>query len=501
MITALSALAQQADSVYFYTQTRTGLSFALSSATQLIATDTGLFRVGILEARYQQQEGGLRRSQVAQQSRQAVLYTEGIATLGRFRVAGLFQFDRGWDDSLAYNMSPQNDPVAPYYYFAGKAGKYERQNYRFKAIGTYALQPGKLWLGASMDYNYNWMSGSLDPRPENKTLTVYLQPELTWRKGPHTIGVSGEYGFGQENNSIQYMNDNYIGGTIYPERIYYLNRGYGTIAMRDQAIYQRVRSYYGGGAQYHLGLNEWEVRAGLRFRWLTEKNTREQFARNKLAVHSMWYMQDWSGEAMVQRNAGKSRQQLHLRGGVQLGDNMDSLYNAANYLYDRYHGGFTYLRMPKEHRRFTPEWGIKLDAESVKRQDFLQSHLAEYAYLQPGAVLNLYWSQKNGDRFSLNIEPSLRLPINNNLQVPTTQVNVFTVGIAYPDYYYWKSTLLNAHTGARWVSKRIIPKMTSGFSLDVDYSARLNNHEIIYPAAFLPDVSRIGIKAGFQLYL
>lgn len=499
-VTAFAQSAKVADSIYFFAQSRNDYAYSFKNATQLVA-DTQLQKTGKIDVSFLQRQGGYHLSQDAYKTQTAEFYTEGIVNLGRFKVSGSFRFNKIWQDSLANNLSGEINPVSPYFYFATKAGKYERQNYNGEATVAYSLMKDKLYLSTGLEYDYHWTTGSVDPRPEVENLKLLVKPGVTYKYKQHFIGVEGVVGYGNETSGIIYKNRNFGFSLLYPERIYYLNHGYGYIAMKDQAIYQRLRSYKGGSLNYSSTGVNWKIRALLSYFIENERNTREVEAKTKLSIHSRWNVDTWAGEVFLQRNTTTAKQQINLFASIKDGRDFDSLFNANNYQYTQQQAGFSYLHQSIKRTKFQPEWGVQANFDRNSRKDIVQAHTAEYAQINAGLTANGYWNFKNGDRFSASVTPAIRIPIESTVIVPSTQETLFTKAIVYPDYYYWSSTAFQLNTSFRYISSRAIKEMPVGFFLNFGYTQRLNEDAAQYPAMTKPDKMQWTTNLGFTLYL
>lgn len=498
--TAFAQSAKVADSIYFFSQSRNDFAYSFRNAVQLVA-DTQLQKTGKLDVSFFQRQGGFHLSQEPYKTQVAELYTEGIATMGRFKVSGRFRFNKIWEDSLANNLSGEINPISPYFYFATKAGKYERQNYNGEATFAYALLKDKLYLSAGAEYGRHWTTGSVDPRPEVENMQLLVKPGIAYKYKNHLFGVEGTIGYGNESTNIVYKNRNFGLSLLYPERMFYLNHGYGYIAMGEKAIYQRLRDYKGLNMNYYSTTGNWTIRALLSYFIENERNTREVEAKSRMAIYSRWDIDTWSGEIQLQRNTPRSKQQIHLFARMRDGRDFDSLFNANNYHYQQQQAGFSYLHQSIKNTRFQPEWGIHANVDKNSRKDVVQAHTAEYTQVNTGLTATGYWNIKNGDRFSAGVTPALRIPVENTITVPSTQENLFTKAIVYPDYYYWSSTAFQLNTSFRYISSKAIKEMPVGFFINAGFTQRLNEDAAQYPAMTKPDKMQWTTNLGFTLYL
>lgn len=504
ILSSVPVFAQQkpgGDTFYFYQAQALRLQLAYQNAAFLSA-DTSLHQVAKLEIDYQQLQGGLHKAQEPYKSRVATLYTEGIAAVGKFKVAGSFRINKVWDDSLANNLNGIFDDATPYYYFATKAGKYERQNYLFNAAALYKAT--KKWqFGLGLDYQYHWTTGSVDPRPEVKILTYIFKPEIVFHTGKHIVSVQPQWGKGNESSGIIYKNTNYGLSLAYPERIYYLNYGYGYIGMKDQSIYQRDRTYSGLQLNHVWKDKTYSLYTSLSYVYREDKNKRETAVdtRPNLGIFSKWYLRTYSADIFAQKKRNGILQQLGIAAKIQSGRNWDSIFNANNYQYHYQNIALKYNALLRQHNRVRSEIGGGLDYVGMEKKDLLQAHHIQYAYIQPNISAGLYFNPGKKERLSLNIMPSLILPVKNYISVPLTQENIFTQNIVYPDFYYWASTIGKAKIDVNYISDKIIKTTPAGFFGQLEYSRQLQTSDIIYNTAYKPSKNRLDFKFGFRIYL
>lgn len=242
----LHLLAQQSissDSVYFYLQTNRQAEWAHNNATQLLFRDFKNIARSQLYATHEQ--GGFRRAQEAYRQTMAGFQTDGIKTFGRFTLAGTFNFEKRWEDSAAWWNSGEINEAQPYYFFAGKAGKLEKQLYDLSATATYNLWKNILYIGINGNYRYHWTTRSVDPRPNAKEFKTRLRPEISVRFNNQIAGLGFLWGRGSEDNTVGFKNRMYNGNLTYYDRNNFMSLGFGNMGKLDRYM-QRARPPKGG---------------------------------------------------------------------------------------------------------------------------------------------------------------------------------------------------------------------------------------------------------------
>src|SRR5690606_17443963 len=132
---------------------------------------------GEVSLNYSSKTGDRRLSQQSHSKNAVEFYAFGANQLGDFRVSGDFLFDKIFEDSLAFGQRNDIDKWSPFQYYASKAGKYERQNYKANVTLSYKwtklIQPF-----FNVNYLHHWTTGSIDPRFESKKFEMKYNPGL-----------------------------------------------------------------------------------------------------------------------------------------------------------------------------------------------------------------------------------------------------------------------------------------------------------------------------------
>ena len=193
LLCSLSALAQDemtGESQYRYDDA-TQL-WRLTNNAAALGLDSTRNR-GYAQFNYEHTEGNYSRVQEGDLSNQLRFQTERYQKIGKYLQGyGSFNFDygrlknRAWADVMRpYNANP---------YFAGSSigGNYDFQDFDFTAaLGT--TQFGHWRFGVRLDYKVGDLSRLRDPRSRSQLLDYRLSPAVTYTKGKHTLGLSGNY--------------------------------------------------------------------------------------------------------------------------------------------------------------------------------------------------------------------------------------------------------------------------------------------------------------------
>jgi hypothetical protein len=498
---ALSAQQKEvSDSLYFYAQERNEMKMVFNSATQLSVL--ALPRTGMATLSLLRETGDYRRAQQAAKTSDATFYTAGTSKLGRFNLAGSFLFSKVWEDSLSYTMKGLSYEGDPYYYYAARAGNYNRQNYNMMAIVSYQLLKNKLLLSTGIDYRYHWTTRYVDPRPGVTDFRLMLRPEITYKIKQHAVGLGLIWGYGQEKTNITYKNRN----NSYNEKdsawVVYLNRGYGYIK-NMRSPWNRMRDDYGFNISYAGQWEHWQVRTTGEWCYLKERNSFARSASNEFDYQpfSTWKKSTYSVQLLAQHQRHAIHQQLQLGGQYIRGLDQDEYdVMASNYSYRKQHIDAGWIIRKNTNKRITKEWGVQLSYDDRTQIDALADHALHYRYIQPGLSGTLYAQAVQGNRIRLGISPSIRLPLQNTLTVPSTQENVFTRGVVYPDYYYWAATTLLTNMEAGWTSSTLLKQMKTGVTISAAMENNLQMPAIEKNTGFIPGRNRLSVSIAVNLY-
>jgi|GEM_PF-1082477 len=490
-----------ADSLYFYGQENRQLIFTQSNATLLQATP--FRKAAIARLSWDKESGSFRRSQQAQEGNTIAFYTEGFEQLGRFRLAGKFRFDRVREDSLGWNLQGLEEEGQPYYFFAAKAGEYERQNYKADAIISYELMKNKVYLSTGVDYLYHWTTRSVDPRPDAKTYRFLLHPELSVRLGSHLIGAQATWGRGRESNvKPAYKNSNYAGNLTYVDRNLNLSLGYGHFARTaDHGLF--LYNYYSGAGIHYAGSwNGLSIQFRSKYLFTEQENTFYDWGREKSVLYSFVQNDRAEADLLITKASVANRQQLKISGTSIKTLNWSSEFNGTNYQYLRSTVDVGYWYRLDGKRKLKPEFGLGINWTDVTREDVVVSHYLQYSILRPAVFANIYYDQKQG-RFGAGLEAAYNKSLQASLSVPPTQVGYFTKGIAIPDYLYYGSSYWQAKLNLQYQTSKLLQRMSTGWKVMVDWSrqAEAVTGELPGETFFKPAGNRLQYGISMLLYL
>lgn len=503
MTLSVGVLAQKqetTDSIYLFKQSLLKLNDSEQNAASLLANDDQ--NVSIVSLNYKMQKGHFRTAQTAESGYSIAFQSSGVKTLGRFKMAGYFDFERTWQDSLAWTMQGVPDDATPYYFAAGKAGKYERLHYKFGGLLTYGLIKDKLFLAAGADYDYNTASRSVDPRPSVQTFQLLVNPQLLYQQGNHVIGAELNLGYGKENNSISYMSKQYSAQSPdYPDRINYLLMGYGYQIPFGAGKIERQHKTRGFGLNYAYHMNQAYINTGVNYSKQTQDNlnAKDQSANNN--KYGTFILNSYNARLLTGLKTAAYQHQLQVT--MQFQDGYDhnylELFGLSNYKYNHQNIGVDYTILRNSNAAQKIELGFNLVYNSVNKKDIASDISTVFGYIQPALNSTLYNSFSDKSRLSITLSPGLRLPAGNAVHVPVTD-NVFANNIIYPDYTYYTSTAGTLNFKVKYSSPHLIKNTKSGLSLNIFYINSLSDGKKPITTGFNPSKNRLDVSLGFNLY-
>ncbi|TDO24495.1 DUF6850 family outer membrane beta-barrel protein [Pedobacter duraquae] len=498
-VACLAQAEAAADSLYSYTQSNNILQFIRLSATQLQSST--LQKAGVAGISYRQATGSYRVAQEAQKSTSTSFNTDGLNTLGRFKLHGFFNFSRTKDDSLSFNMKGIKDSPQPLYFMAKKASNYERQTYNGGGIISYALLKDKMFLSTGVDYFYNSSAGSVDPRAIVYTYRIKFSPELTYKLGSNFLGLGLLTGYGDEDvQKMKFKNENYAGLPTDALRIPYINYGYGFYQISTTA-FKRKNKFSGLNASYAGMLKSWSVNAKLAYEVNEESNQNELDKNVNNTTISVFQLETTRFDLLLTKRGTFGSHQLKVQFEQQSGNDNLNQQRARNFTYESRNGVIFYSWLNNKAVNHQFDWSAGLNYLYNSKRDATSSHQLVYNTLEPQLGHSQYWHNHAKDLISAGLQFSARIPFDMQLNVPPTQVTVFSKGVVFPDYLYWSAKAARASFRFNYVTERVVKKFKTGFGLESSYLKPLNTVADVYNATFVPKQGYLDLKLSLNLYL
>ena len=459
-------------------------------------------RVGL---NYNSSTGNYRRAQEAYTKNNVTFFAEGINRINRVAISGNFTFDKSFEDSLANSLRSDLDPLSPFYHYASKANKFERQNYIANVTVSYDLLPGKLMPFVNVNYRTHWTTASVDPRPEVKAFVLKYNPGLSYRtKSGSIFSVMGIFGRSDESTNISYKNINFQESLLFPERIQYLNFGYGYFSIQDTSRIKRHTDHIGAELTFKKKLGTWDLLSYLRTERSYVENTHGTRSRKEYFVRAKFILNEYSGRLLFTKTGNTHDQQLDIE--AQMADGYDGHSNfSADLSKVNYEVSQSSLRMAyslifNKQKQTKQELGITVLYNDERRADAAQSTELDAKQLSITALYRSYFAYGKNNMLIAKAAPFYIFPLETFIAVNPNSVNAFTRNVVYTDYYYFGSKLAGATAGLSWVSNNLLKKNILEFSADLQYTHKLNDPPVTYSPGFMPDKYRMHANIGVKLF-
>ncbi|MES2826652.1 MAG: hypothetical protein V4687_00780 [Bacteroidota bacterium] len=489
----------QTDSSYFYAQAEKQSLLAYKNATSLLASD--VLRSGVAGFSYQSVSGHYRMVQQAEKQQVMKVATSGLATLGKFKLSGYFNFSRNYQDSLNWTTKGTELDAQPYYFASSKAGSYERTLYDVGGIMSYALLEDKIFIASGLQYSFQSSTRSVDPRPGVENFQLVLKPQLVYRfNTKHYLGLQANWGYGSEEYTLTFQNGNYQVSLAYPDRINYMIYGYGSIEImqQNQRTLRRPKSN-GLAINYAGGAGTYQFSASIGADRLNDNNyfrTVNSVTDNLIGT---FVLDDWKADVLISKN-GKDNQQLSIDLFKSSGQDKRVLYNAVNYRYDYQRAGAEYLIRLNAQRPRSLEIGASFEYQNTDKEDVVSAHHVTTSLVEPGISGTYYLKTGKNSLLSFGAAGGYRIPLSSSITVPQLQETVFTRGVVYGDYAYGTSRAFKGSFKLNYISGTLFKEFKTGFSLQGNYLNQVAEGIQNAAATFLPSGQRSNLNLGVNLY-
>lgn len=442
LFVSLSCFGQQLssnDSIFWDKSYHKKLTFQFENPS-LVRLQQYEYNIGEAELSFKKKQGDYKRAKSAYTQSIIDFEANGLSQVDKFIISGNFKFNKIWEDSLANTLQGVDDDISPFYYFVQKAGKYERQNFKGNVQVRYAGFNNLFQPGINFDYATHWTTRSVDPRPSVGSVAIKINPFVTAQLGRHQASIGILYGYGDEDSNIGYKNRDYNTSMLYPDRIYYTNQGFGFISQKDTATMRKYDQYIGANFNYSIKNQSFEMYTSTNIEQKVTNSTYDQKLRQRYKKRSEFTLKNFNHQTLLElKESEHVNHLLDFTVNYQKGVDFNYNLNSANYIAEHYKLGLGYF--------YTSNlWNIGLDGNinSMEKTDAAADHYHSYSQ----ANINLHFCNiwdLGKNKLETTLIPNYTWKISNTLNVPSTQVNVFTTSTVYPDYDYFNMNTLGLH--------------------------------------------------------
>lgn len=465
----------------------------------------GETKYGKISLDYGHTAGSYRRAQEPYSKNNIAFNAEGISRIGRMRLSGDFSFNKSFEDSLANALRSDIDLLSPNYYYAGKANDYQRQNYIANMTLSYDVIPDRLLPFLNVNYHYHWTTGSSDPRPEVKTISIKFNPGVGYSVNKNTaVSLMAILGRSSEQTGISFKNINYRESLAFPERIDYFNFGYGYSNIKDTTRLRKYTSYAGGELTLKSKFGKWELLSYLRLTHSATEHTHTTLSRKVYSSFADFTLNNYSGRLIFTRKGISSDHQFDLETNFRDGYDGNSKFSAdlskVNYQVSQGTIGFFYSIIFDKAKDVQKEVGIGLGYIAESREDKAQSTLLSNRQLTLTGLYRAYFPMGQHGLMKATISPFYSAPLETTLSTNVNSIVNFTRNVVFTDYYYFNSNLAGTTVGLSWSGNNLLKTNILEFSADLQYTHKLNDPPVIYSPGFMPDKYRMHANIGVKLF-
>jgi len=485
------------DSLLFTRNGEHRLDFLFRATT--LMSDSARSNIGTASLFFDTEKRDYRTAQQAQHTNTVGMDARGISYLGgKTVVSGIFSYHKVWQDSLSYSLSGLEDNSLPTYYFVQKAGQFERQTYRANAhIGHELSQDWR--VDAALDYTHHWATRSIDPRMDFYSMAWLFKPSLSYNLHIGKISLQPVYGKGTAQTDISYKHDPYNSGDQYPEYHYVNNYGYGSIDAQDSIPLRQYDRYLGLQSEGAIRLDRYELWWNVGYMLRNIESTHDSRHLDNYFVVQTFDLETFHMDFLLSQlgdNAGSLRLGLVHRSGVD-----GAYYNGQNYFLTQWEGSLSLSKTVQQASTWPKEFGIDLKMAYDERDDAASSHYAERAGLDIALPISIAkrWRSQRSVRWQ--VIPAIRIPIRNTLYIPVTQVNRFSTGIAYPEFYYYAVKSVNLQSRITFLTRSLWKNTPVGFFALGDFTKPFGFKGELYGNSLRYTGSNLRLRIGVNFYL
>lgn len=493
------------DSIYFFNQDNKRIENQL-----LFPNSSELKKInsyGSLQLDYKRESGGLRRAQEAYKVSSPSFLTKGFNTLGKFRIAGSFEFDKSFEDSLANGQKNNLEDLTTFYPYANKSGNYERQNYIIKTSVSYATLNNRLIPFINLDYQKHWSTGSVDPRLNSDRFIFKIKPGISTTFKKHSVSAYGIFGKADEQVNLLYKNSNYKNSLTYPDRIHYMNYGYGSSIIKDSSKVYKYDSYKGAGINYASRIRGWDMQLSAEYQLYVNKNYNQSRSSSNFVTIGIFNLNTYSGSLLLSKNtAEKSDQQIAAsfiyNDGYDGNLKTSGSLNRVNYKVNTFNFDGSYYYLWDKNKKSSKELGLAVTYFQSNKEDLGQSDGLSVQQLQISLKSNYYHKIDNQSRYKLSFAPYYVMPVKADLKYNQNSLNEFIRNVVFTDYYYYNSKALGAEIRGEYASSKLIKNQHVGLYTQFDMRNQLNRQfRADLNPTFIPNKNRSILHIGINMYL
>jgi|GEM_PF-665543 len=506
LIFSILANAQSGkDSVYFFSQNQNLIDNILFSPT--FSNANPLKSYGFLQLDFKRENGGFRRAQEAYSINMPKFLAKGFNILGKFRIAGSIEFNNSSEDSLANGQKNNLEDFTTFYPYANKSGLYKRQNYIAKTSLSYSTLNNHIVPFINLDYQKHQSSGTVDPRLSSNRFILKVKPGVNLNLNRHSLGLYALVGKADEQVSLGYKNDVYKTSLLYPDRIHYMQYGYGSSVIKDTSNVYKYDDYKGFGIQYATKFKDWNIHFATEYQLLINKNYTQNKTAPNFATVATFNLNTINGSLLLSKNNSiNTDQQISLsftyNEGYDGNLKTSGSLNRVNYRVNALNVSSGYRLLWDKNKNNAKELGLNLSYTQNDKLDLNQAAGLSYEQLKIDLSGTLYHLIDEQSKFKISLKPYFIAPINTTLKYNTNSITEFIRNVAFTDYYYFNSSVLGGEFSTEYLTSKLIKNQQFGLYCQFDLRKMLKQdmRNDLNPT-FVPNGFRSVFHFGINMYL
>lgn len=215
-----SALANANASMLLFSDTAQLVKFSFAKSNSYYLQDLMPQKVSRAGLTYRLVKGNYITAQNAAQINSGNFFTEGTVKLGAVKLYGNLNYQKIFEDSVAFAHQTRSNTTTPYYFGSPAYVHYERSIYNFRAMSSKNMWRNKLMVSVGTDYKIGSHFATNDPRGALSEYQFNINGNIACNMSALLkVGVGYLHGYGREEVMIGYKNPRYYESSAFP--VYY----------------------------------------------------------------------------------------------------------------------------------------------------------------------------------------------------------------------------------------------------------------------------------------
>lgn len=191
---------------------------------------------GMATATATQTSGNYHLPMQAQSSWQLQPAMQGMRMVGAWQLIGGLAYSKQYDRNLAWSNVYDAYAASTLLWADSGRGNWERDHIKAHLQLVSPVLAGRWRAALGINYHIGTGARNTDPKPFYRYRHIAVLPGISYTAGKHTLAISGEFGFEQEENELGFFARNNV--------LLYRLRGYGLFSRSTFVNGERKRTGY-----------------------------------------------------------------------------------------------------------------------------------------------------------------------------------------------------------------------------------------------------------------